>query len=196
MGMKEIKDRVAGLGMKTLAIIAALIVVASAATVAYLSNVATATATVDSPFAIYYTATTAGTIGEGQQSVNLGGLYGGDSFTLTTLLRNRANTAQLAETAVICSSLDKWGNLEQMTGDQLSMALTWPGHDTPLAITPVYAPDGKSLLFVTQTGDVSFTPGDHYNYIAVKIGQNYITSPDGALNCVARAWIPGTQPTI
>ncbi|MCX8175239.1 MAG: hypothetical protein N3E51_03475 [Candidatus Micrarchaeota archaeon] len=95
-----IRERLGRLSAKTLGVIAALVVLATAATVGYLSNMATVSATVTSPFEIKTESTTMGTCTD--TSCTITGLHGGDSFTVVGTLENKANNPIPASTKVIC----------------------------------------------------------------------------------------------
>jgi len=100
-----IKDRVKSLGTKGLAIIAALIVVASAATVAYLSNQATTDVNVASPLKMTFTGATHGTTtlqGVSGEYLDFGTVYGGDTISATIKLENLASNPIRAQTVVEC----------------------------------------------------------------------------------------------
>jgi len=110
-----IKEKVAGLGTKTLMVLAAFMVVVSAATVAYLSNEVTIGANVDHPFQVTVTGTSSGTCVDG--ACTLTGLTGGSEFTVSGKLNNNANLPITASTKVVCDD-----NVGKMTCAQLTMS--------------------------------------------------------------------------
>jgi len=114
----DIQKKIAGLGTKTLAIMAVLVAVAAAATVAWLSIAATTTATVQSPFDVQIIGaeTETGTIACTGLSCDLKTVSGGSWFTVTGTLENKANNEITAETRIVCN--DGVGN---MTCDQLNI---------------------------------------------------------------------------
>jgi len=94
-----IKEKIAGLGTKTLVMMLAFIAVVSAATVAYLSTAATATVNVSSPLAILFDGTTPAA------TISLTGTSS-DTFNFAASLRNSANNDVPAITKMTCTGTD------------------------------------------------------------------------------------------
>jgi len=184
----SLKEKIKGLGTKTLAVIAALAVVVSAATVAYLSSVAPVTADVQSPFEIVYTKINGVALTTPSSSIDLGTQYGGNAFTVTAELRNRANRPLYAMTTVTCNSTSDTGVVEDITCANLGMTLDWPtnpGEPVDISGTCTPSTDGKAIEFTTQTGDVEFAAGSsNENTLSISIAETYV----GQLSCDAQAF--------
>lgn len=101
-----IKEKIAGLGTRTLMVIAAFIVVASAATVAYLSNQVTVSATVQSPMQIILTDATPAFTGDAN-GVVFSSVHGNDKITVSATLNylgNQPLPAGVTYTEVACTT--------------------------------------------------------------------------------------------
>ena len=164
-----IKERITGMGTKTLAILAMLVVVASAATVACLSNTSSIGATVISPFEIGVssvtapntTATTA--VGSGGASVSITSIPGGSSFSVVGTLKNKANNAIYAATLVKCND-----GHATMSCDQLSLM-----HNS----TIIAEPANPSLVGLASAS--TLVPCQTVNGTAVYTVQSGWTFPAG-----------------
>ena len=141
-----IKERVKGLGVKGLAVIMALIVVASAATVAYLSNTVSANVDVSSPFELVFTSPGTGS------SVSID-TFGGSTVQMQSTLENRANNAVHAATKLTCDD-----GADTMTCEQLAMqhktlvtAGSATGYQTDYAALPCAVVSGNAV-YTIQAG--------------------------------------------
>jgi hypothetical protein len=184
-----IKEKIAGLGTKTLAIIAALAVVVSAATVAYISNAVTATATVSNPFEIQYW----NPVDNAWQTttLDLGSVHGGEIISVTANLVNNANNVQKAKTSVTCTGWDSGTAAPMHDCDAFNGAatMTWDSSTcdgTTCSASIACTPTNGIAVFNTQDGTVPFNPGsNNVNTLAVTLAQGY----KGTLSCVAQAFV-------
>jgi hypothetical protein len=197
-----IKEKIAGLGTKTLAIIAVMIVAVSAATVMYLSNTVTTTATVASPLQLTvvsanYLDGSGNPIGQDLDvsgTVDFANLKGGDSFQEVVRLQNLANNPIRAKTSVTCSDvLPIEAGATPLDCAQLSFELsgTWGG---PVAV-PCYDNSDYSTIpvgtavYVTQDG---FQNGQEWSFpvghdSSETIKGTLASNVKGSLSCNALA---------
>jgi hypothetical protein len=166
----NIKEKIAGLGTKTLAIVAVLIVAVSAATVAYLSTAAITNATVQSPFEVKFIGVPSGmTISEDGLTVSMGTINGGSSYEVNATLENRANNPINAKTEINC---------EDATAPTCDIAIhhdnyVWTGTEYAYHAAGSYDLSCANGKYVIQSGYefpaghksksvVTFTPEENY----------------------------------
>jgi hypothetical protein len=97
--VSRIRNRVAGVGLKMGAGLAALTIVVTATIVMFLSNTATMSADVQQSLNVSFV----GNQGEEMVSLPLGSIFTGDATTFRYLVNNRGNSAQDALLTMTCS---------------------------------------------------------------------------------------------
>jgi hypothetical protein len=178
----DLKEKINGMGLKTMVAIVALIVVASAATVAYLSAPATATVNVESPFSVIYTGSSvSGASGLGTDTVGLGTVHAGETFTVTADLTNEADVALKTKTTIRCTDAVglSCANLNN------EVVMTWGTSGT--ANIPCVMVDANTVEFVTNDGASAIPSGTHTNTIAMTTSVAAGSAYSGVLTCVAQA---------
>jgi hypothetical protein len=113
----RIKDRVAGVGLKTMAGLGALAAVTFATIAIFLSAQAPMTADVQQAFNVSYFDN-----GVESPSMSLGVVYSGDEKTIELMVDNRGNTAQAATLQMICSSMNSSGGSEPLACSSVMFA--------------------------------------------------------------------------
>jgi len=158
-----IKERVKGLGVKGLAVIMALIVVASAATVAYLSTAATANVTVTSPFDLKFAA---GTVGASSDLMSLTTtVTGASTFNVDATLKNNANNMVKASTKLTCVGADltcdylKLKDASQSKNSEGKYVSDYASTETPCTTT------STGVVYTFTRAVPSLTPGS-FNFPA------------------------------
>jgi len=187
-----IKEKVAGLGTKTLMVLAAFMVVVSAATLGYLSTVATASATVQNPFEIKFT--DGGNITNSGLSLSLGHIVSGSTYNVKAELKNKANNDINAKTEINCKDglAVSTCDLTIVHQNQLVINGEWTNVTRAGGIgsdpETINCQSGK---FVVQPGFLF--PKDHYSrsLVAITPNTNYASlhgESTAALNCDIQAF--------
>jgi hypothetical protein len=174
-----IKEKIAGLGTKTLIALAAFMVVVTAATVTYLSNAAVADVNVASPFGIMFTAVNGVAMGTPADTVSLSA-HSGETFSVTADLTNKANTALKTKTKITCT--DSTGlTCANLKGH---VVMSWTGHSSEI---PCLFVDANTVEFITNDGATAIDPGTYTNTIAMTTSISEGTAYSGDMRCTVLA---------